>query len=394
MYDDTMNDMDMDSDEVVDAPDDSGVLTGEQVQELATMNPILVYDDGRVKVGILKGVREGGYIRPLSIQMQGVRDGVLTYKAGGTLTNRPLVPVLCLMEAALVDRMRVSPGALALGKAAIDSLNPTTPAINPLVDVLVEEYVEAAPIEREFFLPSVEGNDDSDALPTMGGTPDMPSVEEVMTALGTTESLKGLIDNIDPGFYGETLNANDPGFYSGTDTLVGNDPGFMQPVTYADPTSDPNFTGTITFGGYVQEQAAVNTQELGTVEQVIPEPAIIEDGEGTVHVSDNLDASAYQSPEALSVHPDHSPSSDLVDMAVEPMAVPGQGAVAYTVDPMGLPVIETEANNYPGQYTEPLPAVGVVTTAEWQGAPVSLEPGVQEDGRAVPFDPRLHQLPM
>lgn len=366
---------DMGSDEELDdtstATDDSGILTKDQVLELATMQPLLVYEqaeDGKVKVAVLEGVRtfhhptEDSKPPRFSVRIQGVRKGELTYNAKRTINELNLVPVLALIDAELVDRMRVSPEALALGKAAIDSLYPTAPPINPLVDVLVEDYVETAPIEREFFLPSEEGDDDT--APTSGGTTtDMPTVEEVMTVLDTMEPVEGLINDIDPGFYGETLEANDTGFYSDTDTLVGNDPGFMQPVTYTDPTSNPSFTGSITFGGYIQEQPAVNTQELGAVEQVIPEPALIEDGEGTVHVSDNLDATAYQSPEALSVHPDHSPSSDLVDTAVEPMAVPGQDAVAYTIDPMGLPVI-------------------------------ALEPGVQEDGTLVPFDETVHELPM
>jgi hypothetical protein len=334
MYEDTMNDMDDDG-EGTDVPtDDSGVLTDEEVAVYAALNPLIVYEDVRVKVGVLKSVREG-YIRPLTIQMQGVRDGELTYKAGGTLSDRPLVPVFCLMEAELVDKMLVSPANLALGKAAIDSLNPA-PITREFVDMVVEDYVEADPINREFFLPT-EGGDDDDTLPITGSTPDRPTVDEVMGALGTTETLVGLTDDIDPG----------------------------QPLTYGDPTSNPNFTGTITFGGYVQEPA-MNTQELGTVEQVVAEPALIEDG-GGVHVSDNLDAAAYQSPEALSVHPDRSPNNDLVDAAVEPMVVPGQGATAYSIDPMGLPVIETTP---------------------------ALEPGVLEDGTRVPYDPRLHELPI
>lgn len=359
MLEDTMNDMD-DVTELAetDTPvDDSGALTKDQVLELASMQPLLVYEqaeDGKVKVAVLEGVRtfhhptETGKAPRLSIRIQGIRKGELTYNAKRTIDELSLVPVLALMDAKLVDRMRVSPEALALGKAAIDSLNPS-PFINPLVDLLVTEYEESAPIEREFFLPTEEGDDDT--APTTVTTPNMPTVEQVMSVLDTMEPAMGLIDDIDPGFYADT------------DSLVGNDPGFMQPVSYGDPTSSPNFTGTITFGGYVQEQPVVNTQELRTVEQVIPEPALIEDGEGTVHVSDNLDASAYQSPEALSVHPDRSPSSDLVDTAVEPMAVPGEGAVAYSIDPMGLPVI-------------------------------ALEPGVQEDGTLVPFDETVHELPM
>jgi len=353
MYEDTMNDMD---DEAVGMPvstsDDSGVLTTEEVAVYAVLNPLIVYEDARVKVGILKGVRDG-YIRPLSIQMQGVRDGELTYKAGGTLSDRSLVPVFCLMEAELVDKMRVSPANLALGKAAVNSLNPA-PVTREFVDMVVEDYVEADPINREFFLPSGEG-DDNGTLPIIGTTADRPTVDEVMGALGTTEPVYQGGDQSQGGHVGVTL----------LDVVQDTDSSSFSMVT---PTSDPSFTGTITFGGHVQEQPVMNTQELGTVEQVpaaIPEPALIEDGEGTVHVSDNLDASVYQSPEALSVHPDHSLNRDRVDTAVEPMVVPGQGATAYTVDPMGLPVIETT------------PAYGV-----------------QEGGVEVPYDPAVHELPI
>lgn len=377
--------------EEIDVPaDDSGVLTKDQVLELASMQPLLVYEqaeDKKVKVAVLEGVRtfhhptasempgchsstETGKPPRFSIRLQGVRKGELTYNARRTINDLSLVPVLALIDAELVDRMRVSPEALALGKAAFDSLNPV-PVTREFVDMVVEDYVEADPINREFFLPSGE----ADTLPTGSTTPDMPSVEEVMNALGVTEPLIGLVDNIDPGFYGETLGANDLGYYQGRDQSQGGHAGVtlldvvqdVDPSSWSmGPTSNPSFTGSITFGGYIQEPA-VNTQELGTVEQVIPEPALIEDGECTVHVSDNLPTSAYQSPEALVVHPDYSPSSGLVDMAVEPMVVPGESAVAYSIDPMGLPIIET--------------------------TPV-LEPGVQEDGAVVPFDPAVHELPM
>jgi hypothetical protein len=341
MLEDTMNDMD----------NDSSVLSGRQVSELATMQPLLVYEqaeDKKVKVAILNAVRSPNLPEThpgpdrFSIRIQGIRKGELTYNANRTINELSLVPVLALIDAELVDRMRVSPEALALGKAAIDSLNPA-PSINPLVDLLVTEYEESAPVEREFFLPSDDELDDyNDTLPIPGdkGT-ERPTVQEVMESL-------------------------DPDLYCGNDTMLGYDldPNFAKPISYGDPTTSPNFTGSITFNA-VQEQPTMNTQDLGTVEQVIPEPALIEDGEGTLRVSDNLDATAYQSPEALSVHPDRSPNNDRVDAAVEPMAVPGQGAEAYTVDPMGLPLIETT------------PAYGV-----------------QEDGTLVPFDEAVHELPI
>lgn len=346
MYKDITDDMGSDAEGTDVLADDSGVLTGEQVLELATMQPLLVYEqaeDKKVKVAVLEAVRAfhrpllGGRPPRFSVRIQGVRKGELTYNARRTIDERPLVPVFCLMDADLVDRMRVSAEALALGQAAVDSLNPA-PRINPMVDLLVTEYEESGSVEGEFFLPTEESDDD--ALPIAGNTPDRPTVDEVMGALGTTEPVVDLVADIDPSFYGDAWGTTESmtvidhgyGFY--------NDPGFTQPATYGDPTTSPNFTGTITFGGHVQEQPAVNTEQLGTVEQVIAEPALIEDGDG-VRVSDNLDPSAYQSPEALAVNPDRSPNSDVVDAAVEPMAVPGQGAEVYTVDPMGLPVIAT-----------------------------------------------------
>lgn len=126
------------------------------VAEYASMNPLVVYEDdaGKLTVAILEGVKGANTTRgdaeKMRVRKQGVRKGEVGYKAKATIAMRPLVPVLAFIEEALVDGMLISPTALAMGKAAVDALNPR---INPLVDTLVEEYEESAPLEREFFLP-------------------------------------------------------------------------------------------------------------------------------------------------------------------------------------------------------------------------------------------------
>lgn len=293
MLQDITNDMDSD-DELDDTIAQDGTLTDEQVLEYAGMEIPIVYEqeeDGKVKVGSLVGIRPH-YPKPkYSVRTQGVRKGILTHKAGRTITSRPLVPVLCLMEADLVDNMGVSAEALALGKAAIDSLNPV--AVSPeFVDMVVTEYEERAPIDREFFLPSGEEVEDyADVPPTTVDHSNLPSVEEIMAAITTT-------------------------------------------VT---PTTSPHDDGTITF---INTETSTMDEQLA-VPQVIPEPAIIEDGTDGVHVFDNLAPEAYESPDALTVTPDLSASADRVDTATEPMAVAGKDSEVVVIDQSGLPVIET-----------------------------------------------------
>jgi hypothetical protein len=163
---------------------DSMALTDAQLVEYAAMNPFIIYLDGgdhvknkSVVAALLEGVRPGTStsdmgrvtISPNSIKVrkQGVRKGELGYNAKATITDRKLVPVFALVEECLVDEMRVSPAALALGLAALNiedtvillvkEYKECMPDTRDMVDCLVEEYVEAAPIEREFFLP--EPND-------------------------------------------------------------------------------------------------------------------------------------------------------------------------------------------------------------------------------------------
>lgn len=142
---------------------DESVLSGEELAKFTTMNPFIIYEeDGKVKVAILEGLRtdqmRGAFF---TIRKQGVRKGEKGYKAKATLDATPLVPVFALVEASLVDKMLVSPAALAIGMEALKSLDPAPPT-SKLVDMLVEEYVEAAPIEREFFLPAVEDTTQTD----------------------------------------------------------------------------------------------------------------------------------------------------------------------------------------------------------------------------------------
>ena len=150
MSEDTINDMDSNN------SGDSMALTDAQLVEYAVMNPFIIYLDGgehvknkSIVAALLEGVRPASTDTSNSIKVrkQGVRKGELGYNAKATITDRKLVPVCALVEERLVDEMRVSPAALAMGMAAL------RPDLRDLVDCLVEEYVEAAPIEREFFLP-------------------------------------------------------------------------------------------------------------------------------------------------------------------------------------------------------------------------------------------------
>ncbi len=166
MSEDTINDMNSNN------SSDSMALTDAQLVEYTAMNPFIIYLDGgeRVKnksvvAALLEGVRLATTDSPNSIKVrkQGVRKGELGYNAKATITDRKLVPVFALVEERLVDEMRVSPAALAMGMAAhniedtvnllVEEYKESLPDSRDMVDCLVEEYVEAAPIEREFFLP-------------------------------------------------------------------------------------------------------------------------------------------------------------------------------------------------------------------------------------------------
>ncbi len=127
------------------------------------LEPLVVYSqDNKVKVAVMTGVTTPKGSAPfdppsaIKVRKQGVRDGVMGYNAKGSLPSVPLVPILCFVEESLVDAMLLNPAALAMGAAALKAAE-AGPSINPLVDTLVEEYEESAPIEGTFFLPVGDG---------------------------------------------------------------------------------------------------------------------------------------------------------------------------------------------------------------------------------------------
>lgn len=122
------------------------------MKRYAGLQPFVIYTpsyNNKLQVAILEGVKPNGYIK---VRKQGIRKGEEGFNAHGTAKVRRLIPVLAFVEEELADEMKVSVEALALGEAALKALNPA-PAINPLVDTVVTEYEESAPVEREFFLP-------------------------------------------------------------------------------------------------------------------------------------------------------------------------------------------------------------------------------------------------
>jgi len=156
MLEGTINDMEtMNSNAEFDMDQDlleqSTALTEEQLIQYAELNPFIIYSDsGKLSVAIIEGVKSSPKTdpNPIKIRKQGVRKGVRGYNAKATTTARKLVPVFALVEEDLIDAMLISPAALALGKAALNVGSNTN---RDLVDTLVEEYEESAPIERQFF---------------------------------------------------------------------------------------------------------------------------------------------------------------------------------------------------------------------------------------------------
>ena len=136
--------------------DGSTALTDEQLAEYGSMNPFIIYLEGgdhvknkKVCAALVESVRSGVNGTRIRVRKQGVRKGVLGYNARASIPAPRLVPVLALVEESLVDAMLVSPAALALGMVAINGIS--GPNCMDLVDALVEEYEESAPIERQFF---------------------------------------------------------------------------------------------------------------------------------------------------------------------------------------------------------------------------------------------------
>ena len=133
--------------------------------DYADLNPILIYEEhDKPVISLVEGVvtRKGEPM--IKVRKHGFRKDGYSYTAGSCVGEREVVPVLCFVDAELVDKMLISPAALAMGMFGTGLLTAEeVPPINPLVDLLVEEYEESVSVEREFF-PESEFLEVSDAL--------------------------------------------------------------------------------------------------------------------------------------------------------------------------------------------------------------------------------------
>jgi hypothetical protein len=133
--------------------------------DYAELNPILIYEEhDKPVISLVEGVvtRKGEPM--IKVRKHGFRKDGYSYTAGSCVGEREVVPVLCFVDAELVDKMLISPAALAMGMFGTGLLTTEdAPSINPLVDLLVEEYEESISVEREFFSES-EFLEVSDAL--------------------------------------------------------------------------------------------------------------------------------------------------------------------------------------------------------------------------------------
>ena len=130
------------------------------------LEPLLVYEHyNTVRVGIMTGTNSKGDIK---VRKQGVRNGVDGYSARGTIPGRSLVPILCFVEEELVDKMSLHPAALGMGAALLRTTGGESDLANryaTLVDTVVEQYEESAPIEDSFFLPDTHTDDNLNTNP-------------------------------------------------------------------------------------------------------------------------------------------------------------------------------------------------------------------------------------
>ena len=157
----------------------------------ASMEPLLVYEHyGTVRAGIMTGINNRGDIK---VRKQGVRNGVDGYSAKGTIPARSLVPILCFVEEDLVDKMLLNPAALGMGAVLLRTTEGESDLANrhaTLVDTVVEQYEESAPIEDSFFLPDTD--DDYIAGAAVGDN----------VSLTTNYSPSGSLLGYDPEVYG------------------------------------------------------------------------------------------------------------------------------------------------------------------------------------------------